>query len=80
MLAHTAESGTEAQPGSRRKVNSGHSWTVILMSVLSRALKGVISEYVSGSLGVTSPPCLGSMDTGLEALVLSLCSVHGPVE
>lgn len=44
MLAHAAENGTEAQPGSRRKVNLGHSWTVILMSVLSCALKGVIRE------------------------------------
>ena len=79
MLAHTAENGTEAQPGSRRKVNLGHSWTVILMSVLSCALKGVISEYVTGSPGITSPPCLGSMVTGLEVLIMSLCSVQGPV-
>ncbi|XP_072819363.1 transmembrane protein 229B isoform X1 [Vicugna pacos] len=44
MLAHTAEKGTEAQPGTRTKANPGHSWTAILMSVLSRALQGVIRE------------------------------------
>ncbi|VCW97143.1 unnamed protein product, partial [Gulo gulo] len=42
MLAGTAENGTEAQPGTRTKVNPGHSWTVTLMSVLSRALRGLI--------------------------------------
>lgn len=48
------------------------------MSVLSRALKGVISEYVTGPLGTTSPPCLSSMGPGLEVPVLSLLSVGGP--
>lgn len=51
MLAHTVENGTAAQPGTGTKVNPGHSWPVILMSVQSRALKGVISEYVTGSQG-----------------------------
>lgn len=51
MLAHTVENGTAAQPGTRTKVNPGHSWPVILMFVQSRALKGVISEYVTGSQG-----------------------------
>lgn len=48
------------------------------MSVLSRTLKGVISEYVTGSLGTTSPPCICSMGPGLEVPVLSLLSVQGP--
>lgn len=78
MLTHITENGTVPQPGTRTKVNPGHSWTVILMSVLSRALKGVISEYVTGSLGITSLPCLRSMGPSLEVLVLSLLSVQGP--
>lgn len=48
------------------------------MSVLSRALKGVISEYVTGSLGTTSPLCLSSRGPGLEVPVLSLLSIQGP--
>ncbi|KAM7239373.1 hypothetical protein CapIbe_008868, partial [Capra ibex] len=44
MLAHTVENGTSAQPGTGTKVNPGHSWPVILMSVQSRALKGVINK------------------------------------
>lgn len=63
MLAPTAENDTEAQPGTRTKVNPGHSWTVSLMSVLSRALGGLISEYVTGSPGIPGPPCLRGMDT-----------------
>nr|KAF6503092.1 transmembrane protein 229B [Molossus molossus] len=43
MLIHTTENGTVTQSGTRTKVNPGHSWTVILMSVLSCALKGVIT-------------------------------------
>lgn len=79
MLAHTVENGTEAQPGTGTKVNPGHSWTVILMSVRSRALKGVISEYVTGSQGIPGPSCLSSMCTGLKVPVLSLLPVQGPV-
>lgn len=66
MLAPTAEIDTKAQPGTRTKVNPGHSWTVSLMSVLSRALGGLICEYVTGSPGIPGipgPPCLSGMDT-----------------
>lgn len=77
MLIHTTENGTVTQPGTRTKVNPGHSWTVILMSALSGALKGVISEYVTGSLGITSLPCLRSMGPSLEVLVLSLLPSKG---
>ncbi|XP_065796796.1 transmembrane protein 229B isoform X2 [Muntiacus reevesi] len=54
MLAHTVESGTAAQPGTRTKVNPGHSWPVILMSVQSRALKGVITDPV-GTMASAEP-------------------------
>lgn len=81
MLAYVAENGTEAQP---TKVILGHSWTKILMSVVSCTLKGVISEYVTSTQGITSPVILPaqhliSMGTSLEVLVLSLFPIQGPV-
>nr|XP_025725637.1 transmembrane protein 229B isoform X2 [Callorhinus ursinus] len=54
MLAPTAENGTEAQPGTRTKVNPGHSCTAILMSVLSRALRGLISDPL-GNMASAEP-------------------------
>lgn len=61
MVTHTAENGTVAQPGTRTKDDPGHSWRVILMSILSCAFKGVISEYVTGALGMAGPSYLSSM-------------------
>lgn len=61
MVAHTAENGTAAQPGTGAEDNPARSWRVILMSVLSCAVPGVISEYVTDALGMASPPCLSSV-------------------
>lgn len=79
MLTHTAENASEAQPGTSPKVIPGHSWTVILMSVLSHTHKGVTSEYVTGAPGITGPSCLSGMGSGLEDPVLSLPPLRGPI-
>ncbi|KAK2493668.1 hypothetical protein MC885_003992 [Smutsia gigantea] len=78
MLTHTAENATEAQPGTSPKVVLGHSWTVILMSVLSHTHKGVTTE---GTMEFPEyQPTLSAMASAEPLTALSrwyLYAIHG---
>ncbi|OWK09886.1 TMEM229B [Cervus elaphus hippelaphus] len=77
MLAHTVESGTAAQPGTGTKVNPGHSWPVILMSVQSCALKGVITVPSGPSQDFQFSPFIFRGPVLAQPLRLGLTSPSG---